>query len=255
MLRTIKNLLVGIALVLLAIIIDRGIQNATRHATNSEGEAGTPAGTSRPRGKRLSHLKEATMRRAFMWYVNAALLIVFAALLSCSITGCAPVRRDAIQPEPAGIVLTPVVQNNLDFLFFAIADKGGLEASFCMLGWADTRRRTALISRITPVWVDSADNANLHHRPSSCADSTTIGIVHFHPGVGYCELSGVDIVSAHLLPWPSTGIICREHADSMPKLIVVFRPEFDAAYAKLPKKEGGSPPHTFTATYRYRRPP
>lgn len=250
-----KGLALGLLMCLIVYFIDRGIENAAKHAAIPKGEAGASAGTPRPRNKLLPHLKEATMRRAFMWYVNAALLIVFAALLSCSITGCAPVRRDAIQPEPAGIVLTPVVQNNLDFLFFAIADKGELEASFCMLGWADARTGTALISRITPVWVDSADNANLHHRPSTCSDSTTIGIVHFHPGVGYCDLSDVDITAAHLLPWPSTGIVCREHADSMPKLIVVFRPEFDAAYAKLPKGNGNQPPRTFTATYRYRRPP
>jgi hypothetical protein len=65
MLRTIKNLLVGIALVLLAIIIDRGLQDATRHATDSEGETGTSAGSPRNRRKPFPHWRTVMPKKRF----------------------------------------------------------------------------------------------------------------------------------------------------------------------------------------------
>ena len=249
--KRILNLLSGVLLVVVVYFLDRSL-DAARHTAFHEGEDGATRGHLAPRHQRTSHREARTMRKAFMWYVNMAMLIVFLAMLTCT-TGCTP-RRSTVQPEPAGIVLSPLVQNNLDFLYFAIAEKGGLEASFCMLGW--TKDRTALVGRIAPVWVDSADFANLHHKPRSCSDSTTIGIVHLHPpGEGYCDLSDTDVISAHYLPWPTTAIVCKEHPDSLPKLVMVFRPEFDERWRNLPKGTDEGPPRTFVPAYRYRRPP
>ena len=164
------------------------------------------------------------------------------------LTSCTP-RRLVSQPSPV-VVVSPIVQNNLDFLYFAIADRGGLEAWFCMIGFHDKKTGNLLVQGITPVWIDSANGSAMVGRPATCPQQITIGTVHFHPNEGYCELSSVDINTAHHLPFPAVAIVCKEGGKQ--KILIVLRKEFDEMWGKL-SFDPSTRPFSFTPIYRYRR--
>lgn len=181
----------------------------------------------------------------FRWWLIAAL-----GILALNLLGCAR-PRTALTPSPT-VVVAPIVQNNLDFLFFSIADRGGLEAWFCLVGFHDKKTKNVLIQSITPVWVDSADASNISGRPTGCM-SNTVGTIHFHPGVGYCSLSTIDINTAHYLPYEIAGIVCRDSAAARPRILLVRREEFDKIWNELPWCPSCAT-RPYTPVYRYRPP-
>lgn len=172
----------------------------------------------------------------------------------------------SLSPRPVGerhhVVVLPLADNALDFLYFAIAERAKLEAWFCLKGFVDRRTQNAVVSNISPVFVDSADGANIHGRPIDCdrgSDSANvIGTVHFHPGTNNCEFSDVDLITAHHLPYQIEAIMCRDSVSPRPRLQAVFRREIDSAYREIKKRiDNGAPerPRTYVAVYRYVSPP
>lgn len=166
-----------------------------------------------------------------------------------------------VSPMRRQFVVAPLAENALDFLYFAIAQRAGLEAWFCLRGYVDRASDNVFIQNISPVFVDSADGANIHGRPAGCrqgADSASvIGTVHFHPDMNECDFSDADIVTAHWLALPTTAIVCRDIIDTVPHLRLVYRAEVDSAYDALPKVgDGAVGGRRFTPIYRYakRRP-
>lgn len=195
------------------------------------------------------------MRRFISWTVNAALVIVAAALLTCC------TRRPELAPAPEPQVeVASLARNNIAFFYFAVAEKAKLEASFCMRGFVDTVKRVVLVQGLLPVWIDSASEGSLFHRPMGCKDTTVfgrsvIGSLHFHPPWGTCELSATDIISAHYSPYAITGVVCKK--DSLPRLEIIFRKEFDEAYNRIKSDTTRgtiSSTGVYTITYRFRRP-
>lgn len=163
------------------------------------------------------------------------------------------------QPEGERRVFltTPIVENALDFLYFAIAERAQLEAWFCLRGFVDRRTENVIIRNITPVFVDSADGQNIIGRPADCAQqdsASVIGTVHFHPDMNQCLFSDVDIITAHYLPYRLTAIVCRDAKNPRPHLRVAFRSEIDSAFKAIKKTNGGDTPdgRTFTPVYIYR---
>lgn len=181
-----------------------------------------------------------------------AALSVVVALIACA---SLPQQPPSLRRQ---FMTTPIVDNALDFLYVAIAERGGLEAWFCLRGFVDKRTENAVIQNIAPVFVDSADGANIHGRPADCRhgldSSTVIGTVHFHPGMNQCVFSDTDLVTAHYLPYAVTAIVCRDDANPRPHLRLSFRAEFDSAYREIRKTWGPGPTgeRSFTPTYVYR---
>ena len=187
------------------------------------------------------------IKKVLGWIGVVVGVIIMASLLACNKkVETAPIMRNQI-------VMSTLVHNNLDFLYFAIADRGGLEAWFCMVGYHDVPTGNTLISTLSPVWVDSADGGHIIGRPRGCG-LNTVGTVHFHPGVGYCELSSTDIRTSHNLALPVTAIVCREHQDSLPTFKILRREEYEARWRTLQVDTTWRPPVNFTAIYRYQRP-
>lgn len=154
----------------------------------------------------------------------------------------------------AQVVVSERVRNNIDFFYFAVAKRAGLEAVFCIGGSVDSLSKTAHLRDLRLTSIDSASGENAFFRIDGCKDPDVIGTLHFHRGIGFCQLSGDDINSAHDLAWPITAIVCVERPDEEPKLVVVHREVFDAQYEALPKENRvakGS--NSSPAIYRYRR--
>lgn len=155
----------------------------------------------------------------------------------------------------------PLADNALDFLYFAIAERGRLEAWFCLRGFIDHRTKSAVVTGLAPLFVDSAAEANITGRPAECVrggdSASIIGTVHFHPDLGQCEFSDVDLITAHYLPYAMEAIMCRDGSDPRPQLRTVFRREIDSAYTEIKRRlqDHGGPPRTYTAIYRYVTPP
>lgn len=177
-------------------------------------------------------------------------------LASLAILACASVPTKSRTHYEVAVL--PLADNALDFLYYAIAERGRLEAWFCLRGFVDHGNRSAIVMNISPVFVDSADRSNIHGRPRGCAHGTdsasVIGTVHFHPDPGQCEFSDIDIVTAYNLPYQVEAIMCREDRNSRPELRAVFRPQIDSAYRALRPAADSEPPRTFKAVYRYVRP-
>jgi hypothetical protein len=180
------------------------------------------------------------------------------ALLALMLSTAAQAQQPAPyeQRSPSkNVVLAGDVHNNIDFLYTAIAQRANLEAAFCILGTVDSTADSVHLEMLVPVWIDSASGGNASIRTGSCTMPNTIGIVHFHPGVGFCRLSGADIASAHYLPWPVTAIVCTEKPGGKPKIVVVHKKVVDEDWTNLERDgrisrgSGG-----YTATYRYRKP-
>lgn len=193
-------------------------------------------------------------RKFIRWWVIAALTVAVLNLLGA----CAKPRT--VQPTPQ-LVLSPLVQNNIAFFYHAVTEVAKLEASFCLSGYVSEKTETALITRLIPVWIDSAGVAALWHRPATCPDSqNVVGIVHFHPPHSSqwnsCEFSDTDVIAAHWNKYPLTAIVCKAQNDSFPRMIIMFRKEFDEKWKAIkPDTTSGPTPAPWKATYRYRRPP
>lgn len=173
-----------------------------------------------------------------------------------TLIACASIQHP--QSERRHFITTPIVENALDFLYFAIAERAGLEAWFCLRGFVDWRTENVMVQNITPVFVDSADGENIHGRPAECRrgqdSAQIIGTVHFHPSMNQCEFSDVDFVTAHYLPYSVTAIMCKDTLNPRPHLVMAFRSEIDSAFRANKKKSGGSNPETrtFKPLYVYR---
>lgn len=175
------------------------------------------------------------------WWIIAALVIAV-----LNMVGCAKPRIESPAPKDGVVVVAPVVENNLDFLYFAIAERGKLEAWFCLQGYNDTVRRNVLISGVVPVWVDSADDSNIVGRPAGCPRGS-VGTVHFHPVGNYCALSSIDVNTAHYLPYEISAVVCKD--GTRPRMVIVRRKQFDETWNALPWDN--SPARIFTPVYRY----
>ena len=220
--RKLKDLLLGVLMVIVATAIDRSF---------------TPT-------------SEETMKKETPTWVWVVIFLVGLSILM-PLASCSQGRPVTVpKPEPV-VVISPTVHNNLDFLYFAIAERGGLEAWFCMLGFSDPKTGNLLIQGITPVWVDSANGSAIMGRPSGCPTPVTVGTVHFHPGTGYCDLSNIDINTAYRLPFPSVAIVCKED-DGKPQILVSLRKEIEERWRKIPW-DTSSNRFSFTPIYRYKR--
>lgn len=244
--RKLKNLLSGLFLLWIVYFLDRSFDAPEMELEEHSGA--NPSSGSDTHEPLLG--KENAMRKelptwAWVVFFLIALIPIFA------IFGCAGrvVREEPI-PQPV-IVVAPIVQNNLDFLYFAIAERGGLEAWFCMLGFYDPKSGALLIQGITPVWVDSASGSAIMGRPRNCPPNVTIGTVHFHPSVGYCALSPIDIVTAHNMPYPAVAIVCQEERGK-PQFQIHLRKEIDEFWRNIPV-DTNARPFTFTPIYRYKQ--
>lgn len=194
------------------------------------------------------------MRRSFAYYLNAALLVVVAAMMTCCVqTAPAP------QVLKYQTIVKPLLANHLDFLFFAITEKAKLEAWFCLQGYVSDSTENVYLLGIAPLWVDSADSHNIMGRPGACQEHpNVIGTIHFHPNIATCRLSDVDVIGAYRSTEKVAAVVCKEHADSSPVISLMGRRELAERYAQIPKGKGkgdGTQGRTFTAVYRYNRPP
>jgi len=177
------------------------------------------------------------------------------ALCTLAVIACASIPPSVHLTQQ--YVSTPLLDNALDFLYFAVARRAGLEGWFCLKGYVEPRTSNAILQTISPIYVDSADGANIIGRPDACRaggdSSSVIGTVHFHPSMNACEFSATDIITAHHLPYQIEAIVCRDDADTLPHLLVAFRREIDSAYTALMSQPGGEAhaPRIFTPTYRF----
>jgi hypothetical protein len=181
-----------------------------------------------------------------------SLLISFVAFLVLGEVQAQEVSQS--DPVTPTVVVSELVQNNIDF-FYTMADRAELEAPFCMMGKVDPKKNTATISELRLTRVDSASNGNIFFDADSCSKSGSIGLLHFHTGVGFCKLSADDIVFAHESDRPAIAFVCREKADEDPKLIVVLREVFDAEWEKLRagkviSRDASRPPVTYRSSGR-----
>lgn len=197
-------------------------------------------------------------RKFIRWWAIIALLIAVLNILSaCTKPQTAP------RPVVKQIVTTSLVENNIAFFYYTVTEVAKLEVSFCMAGYASEKTETLLLQRLLPVWIDSAGQAALWHQPATCPDSqNVVGVLHTHPpqdsaGVwNSCEFSDTDIIAAHWNKYPTTAIVCKALADSVPTLLVLFRREFDERWRNIkPDTSSGLPAAPWKATYHYRRPP
>ena len=195
-------------------------------------------------------------RKFVRWWIVAALTVAVLNLLGA----CAKPTKLQTAPTPQ-LVLSPLVTNVVSFFYWSVTEIAKLEVSFCMGGYVSEKTETALITRLIPVWIDSAGQAALWHRPATCPDSqNVIGMVHFHPPHSdqwnSCEFSDTDIIAAHWNRYLTTAIVCKAQSDSFPRMIIMFRKEFDERFSKLkPDTSRGPTPEPWKATYKYRRPP
>ena len=245
--RKLKDLLLGLLMVIVATYIDRRFC-----AAPVELEMHDDADPShRGNDNQLQPHQEETMQRKselpdWAWVV----IFLIGLAIVVPLTSCSP-RRVVSTPAPTPIiVVAPIVHNNLDFLYFAIADRGGLEAWFCMLGFNDPKTGALLIQGITPVWVDSANGSAIIGRPAGCPAKVTVGTIHFHPGIDYCAFSPTDINTAHRLPFQSMAIVCRDN-DGQRKVLIVLRKEIDQMWSNIVIDT--SKHFSFTPIYRYKR--
>lgn len=194
------------------------------------------------------------LKKVMQWLGIAALIIVLANMLG----GCMRIEAQP-KPEPQpSVVITSVAQNHLDFFYFAIAERGKLEASFCMVGFHDKKTGAILVQSLLPIWVDSASNGSLFHRPSDCQkEAGVIGVLHFHPPRFSCDMSDVDVIAAHWNAYDLTGIVCKP--GSLPKLEITRRKEFELAFEQLhpdtTKAVAVSSTGLYEIVYRFHRPP
>lgn len=178
-----------------------------------------------------------------------ALLYGLVALIGCASLSPRP------ESERQHFITSPIVDNALDFLYFAVAERARLEAWFCLRGFVDRRTENVVITNLSPVFVDSADGQNIHGRPADCRkgpDSlSVIGTVHFHPDFGQCEFSDIDLVTAYHLPFPIEAIMCKDHKNPRPHLRVAFRSDIDSAYKAIRRANGDGPtePRSFKPVY------
>lgn len=145
-------------------------------------------------------------------------------------------------------VVDSTARNNLDFLYYSITEKGGVEASFCLIGEKDTVKSVQL------AWIDSASKYSVFHRPSRCPQNT-IGILHFHPIGSSCELSNVDIVAGKYSSFLYEGLGCLESGER--KFLFWTREWVQEKWKELDPNIPATVPDTgiYTILYRYRRRP
>ena len=183
-----------------------------------------------------------------------------ALLLSCITSVVHPQSQFVSAGEPRILVhedttktvsVSPIVHNNIDFLYFAVAIKAGMEAVFCMMGTADTVAKKFFISEVSIAWVDSASHFAMMYKPSRCTRPDVIGTMHFHPTNSACELSAADLETANGLAWPVTAIVCVRRGSSTPTIVLLHREEFRAKWEKVLSSSGGLAPFGFVPIYRY----
>ena len=244
--RKLKDLLLGLLMVIVATYIDRRF-----HAPTVELEMHDDANPShRGTTHELLPDKETTMQKREIPTWLCVVIFLVGLYLITSLLGCSPRRVESTPAPTPIIVVAPIVHNNLDFLYFAIADRGGLEAWFCMLGFNDPKTGALLIQGITPVWVDSANGSAIIGRPAGCPAKVTVGTIHFHPGIDYYAFSPTDINTAHRLPFQSMAIVCRDN-DGQRKVLIVLRKEIDQMWSNIVIDT--SKHFSFTPIYRYKR--
>lgn len=153
------------------------------------------------------------------------------------------------------VFITDIVHNNIDFFFFAIAERANLEAVFCVAGKHDEVKSETVMSELQFAWIDSAGANQLAFRSGRCDKEGVIGTVHFHPGGGACGLSVDDIYSANVHPWPIMAIVCQEKKGDRPNIVVVSRQRFANDRQMLDRGELVAKYNAKSATvYRYRKP-
>lgn len=113
------------------------------------------------------------------------------------------------------LLLSPLVKNNIDFTYF-MADKANTEAWFCMTGFIDRVSQNALVVQLSPMWVDSSSGSHLSGiLTCNPKDDHTVGVIHYHPGTGYCELSDTDISTAHRSQYEHFAFVCRDSSGKL----------------------------------------
>src|SRR3990167_5433133 len=122
-----RKLLSGVFLWFVVYLLDRGL-----NATPMELEMHDDANPSHRDTdvQRSPNQEETRMRKELPTWLCVVIFLCGLWFIT-SLLGC-QARRVIIPPEPT-IVIAPIVHNNLDFLYFAIAERGELEAWFCML--------------------------------------------------------------------------------------------------------------------------
>lgn len=141
--------------------------------------------------------------------------------------------------------------HNYDFAYFAIMQRGGLEAWFCVEGTGNIAKQLSMM------WVDSASLGHVVGQSRSCPPNT-IGLLHLHPpGPEQCTFSPIDIITYHIEAYPYGFVVCKPGKKSLPTLVVWKRLSFDLLFSAIPdtgqvasKKNDD---YTFVPEYRWLR--